>query len=605
MAAVPGAWRGWFAPLAIACLAMALARTAPLERLQLHWLDASFGMLRTWQARPAPDDVLIVGVDPASIAASGKPFALMLDEFALALDGMRLGGARALGVDLVFPDKPFDDLVPGAARRLALAIGRLRATAPVVLGRLDDRTEDGGRQGAAPHVTLYAAMAGPGGEGLLLVPADRDGVLRRLGDAGGHGAEALLAPRLAALLAPRPAAPPWQPPGAGIVDFSIGRPFGYLPLQSVVDLARRGDRAGLRARFAGKVVLLGAVLPDQDRQRLPVALADWEAGRNVGGVVFQAQAVRSLMQGAMIRSLPHGADLAAVLAIALVWRLRRRLGRAAAAALALAVMLPAASVLLLARGIELPVPAVLLALSLGLGLLGLRAYAGQVAEQRRLRAIFAGYVSPAILDTILSGALKDGRAGTRQPLAFLFADMRGFTAFCAATAPDKVIAFLNRYYGAITPALHRFGGTIDKFSGDGIMVFFGAPQPSANPARDAVCAALAMLEALDRFNAELAAAGEPAVAVGIGIAYGDAVLGNVGSPQRHDYTATGAATALAAHIQQHCKRVRHPLLVEQAAFELAGLDAARRARFRTIEADLEKHGPTRLAAYEEQERQHA
>lgn len=577
---------------------MVLARSAPMERLQLHWLDASFGMLRTWQARPASAQVVIVGVDPASIGASGKPFALMLDEFALALDGMRLGGVRALGVDLVFPANPFDELVPGAARRLALAIGRLRATAPVVLGRLDGAGQGVGPQ-VGPYAGLYAAMAGPSGEGLLLVPADRDGVLRRLGDAGGHGVDALLAPRLAARLG--------QPADGGIVDFSIGRPFDYLPLQAVAELARRDDRAGLRARFAGKIVLLGAILPDQDRQRLPVALANWEvdeeAGKNVGGVVFQAQAVRSLMQGAMIRSLPQAADLAAVAALALVWRLRRRLGRAAAAALAVAALLLGAGVVLLARGIELPVPAVLLALSLGLGLLGLQAYGRQVAEQRRLRSIFAGYVSPAILDTILSGALQEGRAGTRQPLAFLFADMRGFTAFCAATAPEKVIAFLNRYYGAITPALHRFGGTIDKFSGDGIMVFFGAPQPSDNPARDAVCAALAMLEALDGFNAELAAAGEPAVAVGIGIAYGDAVLGNVGSPQRHDYTATGAATALAAHIQQHCKRVRHPLLIEQAAFELAGVAPSQRACFKTIEVDLEKHGPTLLAAYEEQERQ--
>jgi len=591
VAALPRAWRAWLAPLVVACLAMALARTAPLERLQLHWLDASFNLLRTWRDNPASGEVVIVGVDPASIGASGKPFALMFDEFALALDGMRLGGVRALGADLTFPANPFDSLVPGAARRLALAVGRLRATAPVVLGRLDDGP------GAGPYAGLYGAMAGPGGEGLLLVPADRDGVLRRLGADDGHGVEALLAPRLAARLG--------QPAAGGIVDFSLGRPFDYLPLQAVVDLARRGDAAGLRARFAGKVVLLGVILPDQDRQRLPVALAGWEAGRNVGGVVFQAQAVRSLLQGAMIRSLPHAADLAALLALALVWRQRRRPQIAAAAALALAAALPAASVLLLARGIELPLPPVLLALSLGLGLLGLQAYGRQVAEQRRLRSIFAGYVSPAILDTILSGALQDGRAGTRQPLAFLFADMRGFTAFCAAAAPEQVIIFLNRYYGAITPALHRYGGTIDKFSGDGIMVFFGAPQPSANPARDAVCAALAMLEALDGFNVELAAAGEPAVALGIGIAYGDAVLGNVGSPQRHDYTATGAATALAAHIQQHCKRGRHPLLVEQGAFDLAGLAPAQRARFRTIEVDLEKHGRTLLAAYEEQEKSHA
>lgn len=566
---------------------MVLARSAPLVRLQLHWLDASFGLLRTWQDKPPSTEVVIVGIDPASIDASGKPFALMLEEFALALDGLRVGGARALGVDLVFPARDFEQLVPGAARRLALAIGRLRATAPVVLGRLD-----GGEQGNP----LYAAMAGAGGEGLLLVPADRDGVLRRLGDVDGHGVDALLAPRLAAGLG--------KPAGGGIVDFSLGRPFDYIPLHTVVDLVRRGDRAGLRARFGGKVVLLGAVLPDQDRQRLPLALANWEAGRNVGGVVFQAQAVRSLMQGAMIRSLPHAADLVAFLALALVWRLRRRLRIAVAAALVLAAALLTASVPLLGQGIALPVPAVLLALALGLGVLGLRAYGRLVAEQRRLRSIFSGYVSPAILDTILSGALKDGRAGTRQPLAFLFADMRGFTAFCAATPPDGVIAFLNRYYGAITPALHRFGGTIDKFSGDGIMVFFGAPQPSDNPARDAVCAALAMLEALDGFNAELAAASEPAVAVGIGIAYGDAVLGNVGSAQRHDYTATGAATALAAHIQQHCKRVRRSLLIEQGAFELARLDPPQRARFTAIEVDLDKHGPTRLAAYQEQENHH-
>lgn len=581
----------WLAPLAAACLGMALARTASLERLQGQWLDASFHMLRLAGGKPASAEVAIVGVDAPSIGASGKPFALMLDEFALVLDGLRLGGARALGVDMVFPANTFDTLVPGSARRLALAIGGLRATAPVVLGRLD------AGQGAAGAGGLYAAMAGAGGEGLLLVPADPDGSLRRLGKNAGSEVQALLAPRLAARLGQRPA--------GGIVDFSIGGKFSYAPMQSVLELVKRGDRAGLRERFAGKVVLLGAILPDQDRQRLPVALAAWEDGHTVGGVVFQAQAMRSLMQGAMIRSLPQAGDLAALLAVALVWVLRRRLAAAVAGALGAAAAVLAGSVPLLSAGIEMPVPAALLALAFSAGLVGAQAYARQLAEQRRLRAIFSGYVSPAILDTILSGALKEGRTGSRQSLAFLFADIRGFTAFCAATPPEKVIAFLNRYYGAITPALHRFGGTIDKFSGDGIMVFFGAPQPSENPARDAVSAALAMLEALEAFNAELAAEGEAAVAVGIGIAYGDAVLGNVGSPQRHDYTATGSATTLAAHIQQHCKQVPHALLVERAALELAGLPPAQRRRFANIAVELEKHGPTELAAYQEVEEKHA
>jgi adenylate cyclase len=433
-------------------------------------------------------------------------------------------------------------------------------------------------------------MAGAGGEGLLLVPVDGDGVLRRLGDGDiGSALEPLLAPRIATRLGHRPV--------AGIVDFSIGAPFDYLPLHTITALAGAGDVAGLRQRFAGKIVLLGAILPDQDRQRLPVALASWEDGASAPGVLFQGQAVRTLMQDRMIRSWPWLGDGAALLAVGLLWMSRRRLGRAAVAALALAAVTLAASIWLLANGTQAPVMAPLLALTLMVGWLGAQAYLRELAEQRRIRSIFSGYVSPAILDTILSGALKDGRAGTRQPLAFLFADIRGFTAFCAANPPEQVIAFLNRYYTVVTAAMHRYGGTIDKFSGDGVMVFFGAPQPSANPARDAVLAALAMLEALAVLNLALSGEGAPEVKVGIGIAYGDAVLGNVGSPARHDYTATGAATTLAAHIQQHCKRVPHALLVEHDAFELAQLAPEQRAQFRSMPVELEKHGRLVLAAY--------
>jgi len=580
----------WLAPLAMACACMALARSAPLERLQLQWLDVSFRLLRQVQPEAARVEVAIVGVDQASIDASGKPFALMLDEFALGLDGLRRGGAAGVGVDLVFPAASFAHLVPGAARRLALAIGRLRAAAPLVLGHAGA----GSPQGDA--ASLYAAMAGTGGLGLLLVPADRDGVLRRMGSAELRS-DLLLAPRLAARLG--------QPPQPGIVDFSLGAPFGYVPLHTVAALARAGDDAALRRHFAGKLVLLGAVLPDQDRQRLPLGLAAWEAGTGSAGVVFQAQALRSLMQGRMISAQPWVADCAALLALLVLWHWRLRPRRACAAAALMGATVLGASVCLLAAGIFVPVAAPLLSLACAMAFLGIQAYRRELAEQQRVRAIFSGYVSPAILDTILSGALKDGLAGKRQPLAFLFADIRGFTAFCAATAPEEVIAFLNRYYTVISAALHRHNGTIDKFSGDGIMVFFGAPQASANPARDAILAALDMLDALAGLNKELAREGSAPVRVGIGIAHGDAVLGNVGSALRHDYTATGAATTLAAHIQQYSKQVPHTLLVDDAAFVLADLPVTQRERFRRIDARLEKHGSVVLAAYQETEENHA
>lgn len=583
--ALPGVRRDWLVVLAIFCMSLLLARCGPVQHLELTWLDASFRLLRQWRATPETAPVVIVGVDQTSIDASGKPFALMLDEFALALDGMRLGAARAAGVDLIFPATDFDQFTPGAGRRLALAIAGLRATAPLVLGNLGAVD-----QPAGSATGLYSAMAGTAGEGLLLVPVDRDGGLRRLGDGNMRShLELLLAPRIAMRLGHQAT--------AGIVDFSIGAPFTYIPLHTIVALANAGDIVRLRQLFAGKIVLLGAILPDQDRQRLPVRLAGWDDSASAPGVLFQAQAVRTLMQDRMIQSRPWLSDAAALLLVALLWMLRRRLGRASVVALTMAAVTLAGSILLLANATQAPVMAPLLAVTLMIGWLGTQAYLRELAEQRRIRAIFSGYVSPAILDTILSGALADGRAATCQPLAFLFADIRGFTAFCAAHPPEQVIAFLNRYYTVVTTALHRYGGTIDKFSGDGIMVFFGAPQPSANPARDAVLAGLAMLDALARLNLALASEGAAEVKVGIGIAYGDAVLGNVGSPARHDYTATGAATTLAAHIQQHCKCVPHALLVEHHAFELAQLPPRQRAMFCRMPVELDKHGHLLLAAY--------
>lgn len=569
---------------ALACLfvwllALGLARLPAVERAELAWLDTAFGLLRSLPARgtgQAPQ-LALVAFDEDALRASGKPFALLHAELATVLDALRLAGARAIALDLVLPAEDYARLQPGAARHLALALGQARAAAPLVLGQVPGQPE-----GSATR--LYAAMAGAEGRASLLVPADADGALRRLEE----GDIPSLAGRLAQRLG--------IPARAGIVDFSIGAPFTYLPTGRVIALLQDGELDTLRRQFGGKVVLVGAVFPDQDRQRLPVALAAWEPGVAAPGLVFQAQAVRSMLHGRMIASPPGLGAGAALVLLALAWSLRRRLAAAVAAGLLALAGATAASLVLLAHGIYLPLAAVVLAVAGGLAWLACAALHEHRAERARIRTIFSGYVSPAILDTILSGALRNGLPPRRRHIAFLFADIRGFTALCAANPPEAVIAFLNRYYEAITVPLHRYGGTIDKFSGDGIMVFFGAPQPSDNPARDALQAGLGMLEALRTLNATLQAEGQAPVRVGIGIAAGEAVLGNVGSAARHDYTATGAPAALAAHIQQYCKETHYTLLVERSVFEAAGPGATGDAAFAFLDAELDKHGHVQLAA---------
>lgn len=580
--------RTLLAALALTLACYALSLSAPAARAELAWTDLSFRWLRQFNPAPktATPEVVIVGLDQASISASGKPLALMLDEFSALLDGLASGKPRAVGIDLVFPDHPYDSLQPGASRRLALAIARLRGESVLALGVAGAQASEAGSAAA-----LYAAVAGADGLAALQVPLDSDGHLRRIASNASMQATGLapLSLHLARQLG--------LPAREGMVDYTLGSAYTYIPLHRVASLARTEARQELQRLFAGKVVLVGAVLPDVDRQALPLQLAQWEHGPSSPGVVFQAQAMRSLLAQRMITPQPW---LAAALALAtalLCWRLRHQPLLLTAAAGALALAAGSASIAALACGWQVsPLAAWLVAALMLLGAWG-QAVRHQRAEQQRIKSIFAGYVSPAILDTILSGALRAGPHSQRAPLAFLFADIRGFTALCAERTPEQVIAFLNRYYAAVTVPLHQHGGTIDKFSGDGIMVFFGAPLPSANPCRDALLAGLGMLEALQQLNRELAAEGEAPIRIGIGIAHGPAVLGNVGSPQRHDYTATGAATTRAAHIQQYSKEVAQDLLVERSSLELAALDPALAARFAFISVNLEKHGSIELAAY--------
>lgn len=581
-------------PLAVLLLALAclgLSATTPLQRLALPCLDLGWRLLRqlppaSQQANPhsAPvAEVVIVGIDDASITASGKPLALMQGELAELLDALHAGNARAVGFDLVLPARSYPALLPGASRQLALALAQVRTAMPAVIGAAPlppASTDDAAR--------LYRAIVGDAGLASLHVPQDADGVLRR--------APAAVA-QLPLPLSVRLAAALGVPSRNGWVDFRLGAPFSYIPLTQMLALVRAGDHARLQALVGGRVVLVGAILPDQDRQRLPVALAAWDAGDSTPGVVFQAQLLRSQLAQRMVQPAPLAEATAALLAAWLMWWLRRRPRAASVAALALAAAAAGLALLGLYHG-YLAVPlATWLVLASGVVWCWWRAYRDQRAGQRRVRSIFAGYVSPAILDTILSGDLRAGLLSQRQPLAFLFADLRGFTAMCNAMAPEQVIAMLNRYYAAITVPLHRHGGTIDKFSGDGVMVFFGAPAPSDNPCRDAVLAGHGVLEALDRLNADLACEGQAPLQAGIGIAYGDAVLGNVGSSERHDYTATGAATALAAHIQQLCKTTAYALLVERSALERAALPATLAAGYTLLEQHIDKHGQVALAGY--------
>jgi adenylate cyclase len=200
-------------------------------------------------------------------------------------------------------------------------------------------------------------------------------------------------------------------------------------------------------------------------------------------------------------------------------------------------------------------------------------------ERERLRGAFSGYVSPQVLRAILRGDIRPVREGERRELAFVFADLRGSTALTAESTPESAMALLNRFHQVIASAIHRHDGMLDNIRGDGVMAVFGAPKPIPEPMKAAWAAAQEMFRGLDRLNAELAKEGKPELTMVAGLAYGEAVVGHVGSKSRFNYTAIGDAVNLAARLQEEAKKRGVRALLSGPARELVP------------EADLEALGP--------------
>ena len=173
-----------------------------------------------------------------------------------------------------------------------------------------------------------------------------------------------------------------------------------------------------------------------------------------------------------------------------------------------------------------------------------------LTEKKRLEAqrrLFERMVSPAVIDQLNPNQLQLG--GKRTKITALFADIRGFTSFSERLDPVELVSVLNRYLAAAADAVLSQEGTIDKFLGDAIMAWYNAPIPQEDHAFRAVKTALGIKDAVTDLQSQLPP--ESRISFGVGIHYGEAVLGLVGTEKRLDYTAIGDSVNTAKRIQEN------------------------------------------------------
>src|SRR5258708_7271361 len=436
---------------------------ADSERVAFDW---QMRILRRIHPRPLEEDIVLVGIDDKTYEAFPEPFVLWHHHFADMLVALAKGRPRAVGVDVQLPERTYNQFLPGGDMALMKALFRLKQSSKLVYVQgLADNRED-----PRPIQDNLRLVVTPDMLGLDQQRFDPDLVSRRFEETIVRKDDGSVVPSLAGQMLRAIG----LPIDYGYIDYSLGMPLEYVPVQDLV----KWDEAKLRKVFEGKVVLVGSVIGSADRWRLPVLLMARDPGREAEagtsedreleqpGVLTHAQVLRSQISSGMLHPVAPWIKWLAMAFAGLVVFLRASPTVVLASALNVPfVVVVLGNTAIVSAQTLVPVASIVLTFWIALAVRGVFDAVGAVVERLRLQLTFAGQVSPAVMEEMLGGTPSPDGSAYQLEVCVLFSDVRDFTTLSENLPPEVITTVLQRYFGRMVHAVHRFDATVDKFIG--------------------------------------------------------------------------------------------------------------------------------------------
>jgi adenylate cyclase len=588
------------------------------DRSKLSFIDKDFAARGPLPIPPDSLGVILVTISDKSENTLPARFPFPRSYYAHAIENLNRAGARAIGIDLTFETGDAH-----GSKEDSLLFNAIRQSKNVVVaGKTDIRIDEANitRQDEDFHSIFYKADSSVG---IVYVPNDQDGIFRRYWPFAKVPGEERYIPTFAFALFNKyyhlPSTATCRDTSAAFLldahsipkydDVSMlinyfgpaGQTYRTFDLADILDDKTFKTKEELRygvdintfddpdigllksGIFKNKIVIIGPAFPES-KDIFPVSIAKPEHPDEnlMYGMEIHANALQTLLSGDFVIPLPVWQKVLLVWLISLLtffavsvlkhlkWQRSYLLEIVAVLFIGIEIygVLYFSIYFFAAHRLIIPVVSPIAAVFANYVGSAVYQYLTERKQKVMIKGMFSQYLNPTVVDELIAHPEKLRLGGERRELTVLFSDIAGFTTFSEKLPPEELVLVLNEYLSAMTEIVFKNDGTLDKYEGDAVMAFWGAPVELDNNALHACNAALEMQARLVTIREKWKSEGKPDVYVRIGLNTGEMVVGNMGGIGRFDYTVIGDSVNLGSRLEGANKQYGTYIMVSERTRDL-------------------------------------